>query len=265
MNRAEGTGLVVAVLAHAALLAVLSAMFLHPAQPPLKRTDTIEVSLSDVVGLESQAPVVSTEAPAPRLSEVEAPVEPEPAEPEPADAPEPEPAPKPKPPQPKPAPAPDAKPAKPLPPTNNAPRRRPDRSVAATGNLDGIVGGISNEKTNSKSTTPPSKTPGPTERSALDAEIRRQLKRHWRSPSGADIELLRTIVELRLNRDGSLAAEPRLVKQEGVTPSNRPQAQLHFEQAVKAIKLAAPFKNLPPEFYDYWKRTGPAFDRRLSQ
>ena len=34
------------------------------------------------------------------------------------------------------------------------------------------------------------------------------------------------------------------------------------EQAIRAVRLAAPF-NLPEEFYDKWKTVNSRFDRRL--
>jgi hypothetical protein len=54
-----------------------------------------------------------------------------------------------------------------------------------------------------------------------------------------------------------------VVRQEGITDSNRPQAARHAEQAIRAVQLAAPF-DLPPEFYDKWKRIRAwRFDRKL--
>jgi hypothetical protein len=56
-----------------------------------------------------------------------------------------------------------------------------------------------------------------------------------------------------------------VVRQEGITDSNRPQAGRHAEQAIRAVQLAAPF-DLPDEFYDAWKRVASfRFDRKLSQ
>lgn len=100
--------------------------------------------------------------------------------------------------------------------------------------------------------------------SSIGAEVRRQLKPHWKSPTGADVELLRTTLSVRLNRDGSLSGAPELVSQSGVNDSNRAQARLHVDQAIKAVRLAAPFK-LPADFYDAWRDIRPTFDRRLSQ
>ena len=59
---------------------------------------------------------------------------------------------------------------------------------------------------------------------------------------------------------------PQVIDQLGVTASNRPQAKLHAERAIQAVKLAAPFRNLPPEFYDQWKWLRPLrFDARLNR
>ena len=107
---------------------------------------------------------------------------------------------------------------------------------------------------------------GPAQKSALDAEIRRQLKPHWRPPSGADADRLVTLLEVRLDKSGALVGTPQVIDQQGVTASNRPQAKLHAERAIQAVKLAAPFRNLPPEFYDQWKWLRPLrFDARLNR
>jgi hypothetical protein len=90
------------------------------------------------------------------------------------------------------------------------------------------------------------------------------LKPHWKSPTGADVELLRTTIAVRLNRDGTISGSPELVSQAGVNASNRAQARLHVDQATKAVRLAAPFK-LPAEYYEAWREIRPTFDRRLSQ
>jgi protein TonB len=72
-----------------------------------------------------------------------------------------------------------------------------------------------------------------------------------------------TILRWRLNTNGSLASGPEVVNQTGLTDSNRPQAELHKEAAMRAVRAAAPF-NLPPEYYDYWKNiVSFRFDKRL--
>ena len=80
-----------------------------------------------------------------------------------------------------------------------------------------------------------------------------QVAPHWTPPSGADSELLVTILTFDLNEDGSLGGRPRVASQQGVTDANRAQAGRHAELAIRAVQLAAPF-DLPPEYYLAWRR-----------
>jgi hypothetical protein len=103
---------------------------------------------------------------------------------------------------------------------------------------------------------------GPAVEASLAREVLRQLKPHWKAPTGADAEQLRTMLSIRLNGDGTVAAV-RVIETTGVTDSNRGQVRLHQEAAVKAVRLAAPFV-LPTELYDAWKVLEPVtFDKRL--
>lgn len=273
MSRAEGAGLAGAVVVHALLgwLLWLGAQADAKADPQKPVNAPIEVSLSEDVADLSQAPVPHQEEVAAKLSPVEAPTEPEVAPPDPAPAPDPQPVAKPQPAPPKPAPAPKAQPAPPKPvtkaqpapkqpatrpaPARPAARPQPRRDVRASGALDGIVAGLASRPTTGTATTPPATTAGPQVRSALRAEVLRQIKPHWTPPSGADSDQLRTRVLISLNRDGSIAGAPR-VTQTGVTASNRVQADLHRERAIRAVRLAAPFK-LPAQYYDAWKTIAP--------
>src|SRR3546814_14309279 len=91
-----------------------------------------------------------------------------------------------------------------------------------------------------------------TQVASLNAEIFRQLKPHWKPPSGADAELLKTQLSVHLNRDGSLQGRPEVLDTTGVTASNKAQVSLHTERAVQTVMLAAPFNKLPPNlFYQY--------------
>lgn len=117
-----------------------------------------------------------------------------------------------------------------------------------------------------KPAPPPAAAMGPQQKAALDAEIRRQLKPHWRPPSGADADQLVTLLEVRLDNGGNVVGAPEVIDQLGVTASNRPQAKLHAERAIQAVKLASPFRNLPAEFYEQWKWLRPLrFDARLNR
>ncbi len=77
--------------------------------------------------------------------------------------------------------------------------------------------------------------------------------------------MLVTELAFELDEDGRLRGRPRVINQSGITDSNRPQASLHAERAIRAVQLAAPF-DLPPEYYNAWKSIrGARFDRNLSR
>ncbi|MGC4252245.1 MAG: cell envelope biogenesis protein TolA [Sphingobium sp.] len=241
-------------------------------------------------------------APAPEPEPAPAP-EPTPAPPKPAPTPptpKPAPAPKPAPPKkdvpkaaPKPKPAPEkpapakakpapAKPSKPAaasstpkksdaPPKKDAPARasgsgKADKPKGSLLGNDFLKGIDTSSETRSRPSAPAASAMGPQQKAALDAELRRQLKPHWRPPSGADADQLVTLLEVRLDKNGRVIGTPEVIDQLGVTASNRPQAQLHAERAIQAVKLASPFKNLPPEYYEQWKWLKPLrFDARLNR
>lgn len=271
LRRDEGLALLAALAAHAALVLVLA---LQPASTPLPPPERMTVTLSDEVGLTSTSPEPAAPAAAdeaPELGEDAAPPPPTPVPPQPAPTPAPRPAPVP---QPKAA----AQPAKPAPakaqpakvaavqpaPAKAAPAKapvRPGASRIGDDFLKGTPGGTAKAPPG----PPPAAAAGPAVRSALAGAISHQLKPKWVAPQGAEAELLVTILTWDLNADGTLAGSPRLVRQEGITAANRAQAQRHVEQAIRAVRLAAPF-NLPDEFYPAWKRvTAFRFDRKLSQ
>jgi outer membrane biosynthesis protein TonB len=293
MDRSEATGLGVAFAGHALLLAVLGAGFAASTRKPIL-SEPMEVAFVEEVGLESTAPAPSNEAPAPKLAEIEGPMEPEappPPAPEPVPVPQPAPLPpappvarvqpraEPVAPKPTPRPAPPkaapvkAVPAKPAParpaapkaaPATAAAKTNPDSAARPTGRLKGILSGISDSDSPSRAVAPPATAIGPAVQASLAAEVRRQLKPHWKAPSGADVEQLRTELAIRLGRDGSVT-DVDVLRTTGQNESNRPQVKLHQEQAVRAVRLASPFR-LPTEYYDAWKLLSPiGFDKRLSQ
>ncbi|WP_226634397.1 TonB C-terminal domain-containing protein [Novosphingobium profundi] len=296
LRKDEGVGLVVAVVLHAGLLAVL---LLRPAPEEIvPRPERIEVSISDEVGMTSTSPdPFSQAAPdmAPTLGEPAPEALPEPETPaETAPAPEPE-AQRPTPPAPEPKPAPKPAPkAKPKPKSEPKPEPKPKASSSRKSSaIDDIVSKPSSKSSSassSKATSEPKKAGGsrvssnfldgisggtsesgsgapaaaigPKQVSALGAAIRRQLKPHWQAPQGADAELLVTKVRFRLKPDGTLDGEPQIVATSGKTASNAAQVSRHQEQAIRAVKLAAPF-NLPDDLYEGWKVVTTNFDRRL--
>jgi outer membrane biosynthesis protein TonB len=249
MDRAEQAGFGASIAGHLLLFAALVASYslMPPLRPPER--PAIEVDLVSETALESGAPEISNEAPAPKLAEEEAPVEPEP--PAPVPVPEPKPIPKI---EPKPAPRQTARPE---------PKPQP-RKTQTGGRLTGILEGLAPEDSPGRSNKAPAANLTPQVQSSLAAAVRRQLKPYWKAPTGADAEQLRTELAITLARDGSVI-DIDVLRQTGVTPSNRAQAPLHVERAIKAVELASPFQ-LPAEYYDAWKLLKPiGFDKRLSQ
>lgn len=247
----ERLGLGVAVAAHVALFA---ALLWHASREPVivPPAERMSVSLAEEVSLESTAPDPSDAAQAavaPVLS----------AEPEPVPQPTAEPVRRP-------VERTIARPnPSPSPRKTTSQRPRPSQSARPAGGTrlgDDFLRGVSDGDRNDARGTPAA-TFGAAEQASLSQAINRQLKPHWSAPSGADAEKLVTVLAWELNPDGSLAGRPRVVSQAGITDSNRPQADLHAERAIRAVQLAAPFK-LPDEFYDKWRRIREwRFDRRL--
>lgn len=273
LRREEAAGLAIAVAAHVALVAWLTLK--PPAPAPVPPPERMTVTFTDEVALKSTSPKPKAEAAA-AIAPVLAPSPvPQPA-PAPKLVPQPviQPQPLPKPPPPRPAPPkPVAQPPKPQPKVQPAPAKPtpPKQAPAKAGGggsrlgsdfLKGLPGG---QTPGAKDTTPPAEAIGPAVRSALSGSIARQLKPKWAAPQGAEADQLVTVLAWDLNPDGTLAGPPRLVSQAGITDANRAQAQRHVEQAIRAVRLAAPF-DLPAEYYAAWKHVAQfRFDRKLSQ
>lgn len=248
LRKEEAFGLGLALAAHVVLFAWLALGTRAPA--PLPLPDKMTVTLSDEVALQSTSPEPAAQAApdsAPELGEV-SPV------PEPVARVLPQPIPVVRP----------AAPAKltPGPRATAAPAIRPAGASRIGSDFLKNATGASASGTSQNS---PAASIGPAVRSALAGAISRQLKPRWAAPQGIDAEKLVTILSWSLNKDGSLAGSPRVVRQDGITDANRAQAARHGEQAIRAVQLAAPF-NLPAEYYDAWQRVADfRFDRKLSQ
>jgi len=269
-------GLAAALALHGVLLAVL---LLQPAskQPP-PPPERMTVTLAEDAAPQSTSPEPQAEAAAPAAPMLAPELEPEPMpsaaptqlkplpkavtqlRPAPVAVPQPRPVARPQPRQP-PTPPPRAAARQ-----QAAPAQRPAARPAGASRIsDDFLKGVPGASANGEARNPPAAVIGPAVRSALASAISRELKPHWAAPQGAEAELLVTILTFDLARDGSLTGAPRLVRQEGITDANRSQAARHAEQAMRAVRLAAPF-DLPPQYYDAWKRvTAFRFDRRLSQ
>lgn len=271
LSREEIIGLGLAVAAHVLLLIALLVQ-VRLADAPRAPPERITVSLATDVSLENTAPDPSAN-PAAAVAPVVAAL----PEPEAISVPTPDqPAAQPVPPRPQPTRAQPTRTVQPRPAASPSPRPtarptarpaptaapRPAATQRATGPRlgDDFLPGRSDADGNSGS---PAARFGPAEQASLASAITRQLKPHWSAPSGVDVEQLVTVLSWELNPDGSLRGAPRVVSQTGITASNRPQASLHAERAIRAVQLAAPF-NLPDQYYDRWRRVSEwRFDRRL--
>ena len=255
MERADTIGLGIAGAGHVLLFAALSASWLA-ADPLTLDSEPIEISIADEVALQSAAPKIA-DAPPPSGAE-QAVTEPDPAPPAPAArdvAPEPAPAPTPKP---------VATPRQPAKPATPAAPPKPKAGSLKLDTSDWLKPSAGTNPQAKPTDGAPASSIGPAQQSALAAEIRRQIKPFWKAPTGADADLLRTTLSVRLARDGALVGDPQVISTSGQTASNRGQVRLHQEQAIKAVRLAAPFR-LPPDLYDGWKSLSVTVDRKLSQ
>jgi outer membrane biosynthesis protein TonB len=267
MDRAERTGLGIAVAGHAALLGAI-ALGVGPTILPAPQSDPIEVSFVDEVALESTSPTPAAEAPAPKLAEVPAPVQLSEPPPMPVIQPTPRPVPPPPSPQPRAVPQPKAVvrpgPQRPAPAQPKAKAQPKQAQTKSGGRLSGLLNGLTDSDSPGRSTTPPAQKAGAAVQASLARAVRDQLKPHWKAPTGADAEQLRTELSIWLSKSGSVT-RVEVIRTTGQTGSNRPQVKLHQEQAVRAVRLASPFR-LPAEYYEAWKHLSPiGFDKRLSQ
>jgi hypothetical protein len=255
-GRAERAGFGVSLAAHVALFGVLSLGLFAAPKPVIPTQAPVDVQLVDEVGLTATAPNPSLAEPAPSVAPEVAPPEPEASQQPQAIA------------SPPPMPQAVAKPApaKPAPPkaaSKPAPAKPAVTPPRGSRLGSDFLKGISDRPSASTAQSPRAAA-GPAVQSSLAREVLRQLKPHWTSPSGADAELLRTSVTIRLARDGTVTSIEN-VETTGQTPSNAGQVRLHQEAAKKAVRLASPFQ-LPADYYDAWAVLGPVrFDKRLSQ
>ena len=261
----EKVGLAAAVVLHGALVAVLLMQAVRSEVTVFP--DRMTVSLATEVGLESAAPELVSESSAsvaPTLSPDPAPA-PEVAQPQASTRTPPTP------------PKPAVRTATSQPAASrdrSRPDRTPPKQAAATPPKPATKAGGGSRigddfldgkgsSTTTQETRAPASQIGAAAKASLRQAINRQLRPYWDAPSGLDADQLVTIVAFELNKDGSLKGRPRIIRQSGITDSNRPQASLHAERAIRAVQRAAPF-DLPAEYYEAWKSISEwSFDRKL--
>ncbi len=202
-----------------------------------------------------ESPPKPKEKPAPAKKEVAK----TPARPKPTPAPE-KPAPKAKaaPEKPKTAAAPSkaSKPAEKAKPATTARASGQGKADKPKGSLlgkDFLKGIDTNADAPRKAAPPPAAAMGPAQKAALDRVISEQIYPHLRLPSGADIEQLIAILDVKLDENGRVIGRPSIIDVQGETASNRPQVSVYKERAIQAVMAASPFRNLPDEYYEQWK------------
>lgn len=240
MERAEKIGLGVAAGGHIVLFGVLSLSLLSQPDEAYK-PKSIEVMIADEVGLESASPNPAMVPPATSVA-------PELGDPDPEDLSKPDPM--------ELTPAPDVKPtpprekpaAKPKPKAKVEPKPKPKGSRLGKDFLKGVT----DQSSVSRNQNITAEKASASTVASLQRELNRLVKRHWKPPTGADAELLRTKVTARLDRSGNIVGTPSATTS-GINASNQSQAAIHKERAIAAVKLAAPFTTFPEKYYDEWQ------------
>ncbi len=256
MQRTEQTGLGVAVIGHIALFGALSLGLFAATKPIAPPAPPIDIQIVDKVGLTDTAPeppkVAPAQSVAPDVGNPE-PEAPTPAPPEPMRQP---PAPVQReavaPPKPAPVPKPTPKAvAKPVP---SKPAAKPSVAPARGSKLgDDFRKGLTAAPSTSTSQAPRVATIGPAQLAGLAAAIRRQVQpcADRIATPGPGAERITTKINLRMNRDGSFAANPAVVSQ--VTDEDNARYGGRVGELAKAAFVqCSPFE-LPPELYDGWK------------
>jgi outer membrane biosynthesis protein TonB len=183
--------------------------------------------------LETQADI--TPEPEPVLPEVE----PEIIPPDPREDPDPEPV-RPEP-QPEPEPEPEPEPPTPALDLNDL-SRLVDRSREQRATNQGDVGEARRSAGAGTAMTA-------TLQAMAASQIQRCVRSNADAPSNMD---LRVVVQVRLERDGSIASPPRLVDERRVMNSTNPFLRVAGERALRAVIECAPYQ-LPAQNYQEWR------------
>ena len=244
MDRAEASAVGVALVGHAALLAALTWGFAMSGNAPPLSTP-MEVSFVDEVGLFSAAPEPATEPAALSTAPEVGPTE----DAAPAPAPD---APRPRPQEAVPAP----QPASAQPRAARTPPKRPGTTGAGErtrraglGDLDPRAFG---RDPSARAVQAPAAVMSTQAAADIGSAITRQVQpcADRQVDPGPGANRIVTTLNLRLNRDGSLAARPRIVRQGGLDDDNRRYAQRVADIAIAAFTGCSPLRGLPAELYD---------------
>lgn len=250
LRREELLGLALALVGHAALFAWL--VWQKPAAPP-PPLERMTVTISDDLAATSSAPNPNQDAAPDKGPELGEAPPPEPV-PTPSAVPQAQLKVQPKPDQTSPQLV--TPPSKPQAQQAKAPPQKLPQKPGKPGSSvfdSAFSNGIPGAKPNGKSGGAPAVATGQL-KSSWTSLIGSKVRGPWNScpVSGLEVEKLYIDVRFTLNPDGSIQSLDDPVVN-GVTPANRAQAAPFKACAIRAIKLAAPFKGLPAEYYDDWK------------
>jgi hypothetical protein len=247
MDRADATGFSVALVGHAAIIAVFALGLFRASSSPAP-SDPIEVSFVEEVALTSGSPTPTATPPAPSVAPALGPTEEAAPVPAPSNvAPRPQPAP----------PQPTTRPTPPQ-PRDARDRRRPDES--RQGQADRSRGsrlgpdflkGLGRDPSPSRSQEAPAATMTSQAAANIAQAIARQVQpcADRQVYPGPGAERIVTTLNLRLNRNGSLAGAPRLVRQSGIDDENGRYAQRVADLAIRSFVECSPLRGLPDELY----------------
>ncbi|MFN3776059.1 cell envelope biogenesis protein TolA [Sphingomonas parapaucimobilis] len=192
--------------------------------------------------------------------------------PKPVERPQPKPQPKPKPAPARPAPAKPVREAKPAParPTRSEakPAAAPKPTTPARGSGKSetakttrprgshlgadFLKGLSADPSPSRSQAAPAARIGAQQLANIASAILRQVQpcANRQVTPGPGAERIRVAINLHLNKDGSLAAAPRVVGHSGVDGENERYVDRVDDLAIATFKGCSPLRGLPAELYD---------------
>jgi hypothetical protein len=246
IDRADAAGIGISLAGHVALLALLSvALFTATSQPPMP--PSMEVSYVEDVGLVSTSPSPTDEPAAQATAPDPGPIE------DAAPAPAPEPAPPAPAPTPRQAlPSPTPRPAPPRPAARTAPPAPAPAQRTRRPGLGDLNPNAFGRDPAARSDRPPAAAMSARAAADIGQAITRQVQpcADRQVDPGPGANRIVTTLNLRLNRDGSLATPPRVVRQGGLNDDNRRYAQRVADIAVAAFTGCSPLRGLPAELYD---------------
>jgi hypothetical protein len=250
-------GLVVAVLLHAALIAVTLFTWQHKLEITDETPASVPVDLVTLADKTNIAPTV-----APQAKPVPQPPQPAPATPPPLVSPPPvaEAAPEPLPritPKPEPAPQPAVVKPPPLQP-------KPEQKKPKSSDIDALLAGLTTPAPKSHNGKPAARdTAGVGDMNAMNADLaailKSEVKPCWTFMTGAPhADQLIPKFRIQLGRDGNVVGQPQLSSESAAAQAGNPYMRAANEAARRAIMTCGPYK-LPLDRYDQWRDFSIAF------